>query len=184
MPLSKADQFYGSAEGLSLGAGLIVSEVPIPVFLANEVAYGTAKGTVVVLTHECDIDPANIRPFNDYAVVLPIIPLRSMITLLQEQLSDLEIRSFVMSAAGGQMSRLGYLPRFGSLGDPLYAGGIVNYNYMTSCGVAALATGRVVCSLTQYAMGTLDIALQEHLRRPKAEALPQPTGVSFISEQP
>lgn len=62
--------YYGSADHLSLGAGLIYSGVPYAQYNSVQKQFEIVDGHVLVLTHECDA--ANEREFNEYVLVCPI----------------------------------------------------------------------------------------------------------------
>src|SRR5215213_135774 len=66
--------FYGPANELSLGAGLIYSDVLYPLFNEDTGLFETASGMVLVLTHECDVDVENVRHLNEFLVCCPITP--------------------------------------------------------------------------------------------------------------
>jgi hypothetical protein len=170
--LAKSDQFYGQSAGMALGTGVIVEDLVLPIYLPNENAYATGKGAALILTHECDIEPTNIRPFNQNAIVAPLIPLASYIKTSPQ--TDQESRVFALHVANGNMTRVTYLPRLGGNSSPLFVGAFVDFNFITSCGVTALTQSRIICSLTGYAISVIDNALKNHLFRPKADHAPLP----------
>jgi hypothetical protein len=73
--LTDVGRFYGSGQSLSLGAGLLFRGVRYPIYVEATYLFMTVRGMVYVLTHECDVDPNNIRPFNDDVLICPVIPL-------------------------------------------------------------------------------------------------------------
>ena len=174
IPLAKRDQFYGPQGEMALGTGIIIRSAALPVYVPEADAYGTGKGPALVLTHECDIDPDNIRPFSDKALVAPLIRLDAYLTSAKEECSAEEMISFATNVARGNTNRLLFLPRFGDETSPLFFGAIIDLNYLVSCGVTSLAKSTVVCALSGYAIGALDRALQNHLFRPKADHVPLP----------
>lgn len=174
LPLAKAGQFYGTAGGMAIGAGLIVSSVPTPTYLADQEAYATGKGPALVLTHECDIDPNNIRPFNDKALVAPLIRIEKYVQSALDEYTPQEINAFATNVASGKTTRICYLPRFGGPDGPLHFGAFIDLNFITSCGIKSLVKSPVVCSLTGYAISAIDRALQNHLFRAKADRAPLP----------
>lgn len=174
LPYSKGGQFYGASDSLSFGTGLIVDRLAYPVFVPTAGAYGTRAGPALILSHECDIDPDNIRPFNSNVLVAPITKLSSYIDSVKGVYTPEETKSFLLNVAAGKTTRLCFLPRFGDEGGPLYSGGIVDLNFLASCGVSALVASEKVCSLSGFAITTIDVALQNHLLRPKAEKPPLP----------
>lgn len=173
LKIAKPDQFYGPSGTMALGAGLIVTNVPYPLYLPHEQVYGTATGTAVIVTHECDIDIENVRPFNTQALIIPLIPITSIVKMFSGKSSVKETRDLVLNVASGYTHRLTYLPRLGSADEPLYTGAILDLNFMTSCGINALAAAKAVCSLTDYGISILDRALQNHLFREKSDTVPR-----------
>ncbi|MDR6135724.1 hypothetical protein QE361_002719 [Sphingomonas sp. SORGH_AS802] len=174
IPHTKAGQFYGPVGSLSFGAGVIVENLAYPVYVPNAGAYGTRLGTALVLSHECDIDPDNIRPFNSNVLVAPIIKLGDYISQAAATYSHIETKSFLLNVASGKTTRLFFLPRFGSSTSSLYQGGLIDLNFLASCGVGALVKSTKVCALSGFALTTLDIAIQNHLIRQKSEKPPMP----------
>ena len=68
-------RFYGPAQGLPIGAGMIVRDCVVSVPHQTEMRFETGVGLGLILTHECDADQQNERFFNDLVLVCPIIPL-------------------------------------------------------------------------------------------------------------
>ncbi|MEA3264603.1 MAG: hypothetical protein U9R07_14080 [Pseudomonadota bacterium] len=176
MPLAKRDQFYGPANAMGLGSGLIVTNVAQPVYLPDPDAYGTGRGAALILTHECDIDPENIRPFSDKALIAPIIKLEKYIENFGADHGRDDTISLASHVAKGNTSRLFFLPRFGDEASPLRFGALIDFNYITSCGLQSLVKSPVLCSLSGYAISVIDRALQNHLFRPKVDPAPLPHG--------
>lgn len=174
LPLAKSGQFYGPAHGMAIGSGVIVSSIPMPVYLPDQEAYATGKGAALVLTHECDIDPDNIRPFNDKALVAPLIRFEKYVQTASQEYSSQEINAFASNVASGNTTRLCYLPRFGDGSSPLHFGAFIDLNYITSCGIQSLIRSPILCSLSGYAISFIDRALQNHLFRAKADRAPLP----------
>lgn len=176
MPFVKRDQFYGSPNGMGLGSGIIVTNVAQPVYLPEHDAYGTGRGAALVLTHECDIDPDNIRPFSDKAIVAPIIKLDKYVESFSAEHGKKDTLSLASHAAKGNTTRLFFLPRFGNDQSPLHFGALIDFNYITSCGIQSLVKSPILCSLSGYAITIIDRALQNHLFRPKVDPVPLPRG--------
>lgn len=176
MPYWKRDQFYGAATLMGLGSGIVVTNVAQPIYLPDRDAYGTGRGAALILTHECDIDPENIRPFSDKAIVAPLIKLDKYLENFSADYSTENARSFAAHVAKGHTTRLHFLPRFGDSRSPLHFGAFIDFNYITSCGIQSLANSPILCSLSGYAISVLDRALQNHLFRPKADVPPSPLG--------
>lgn len=174
MPHARVGEFYGPSAGMALGAGIIVRSVAQPVYLPDQGLYGTGRGPALVLSHECDIDPENIRPFNDRALVAPLIRLDRYLGEATKSYSEQEILSFASNVARGNTTRVCFLPRYGGNDCPLHFGALIDLNNLTSCGVNALADSETICSLSGYAIMSIDRALQNHLFRPKADRAPLP----------
>lgn len=174
MPLAKRDQFYGPAHDMALGAGIIVRSAAIPIFLPDREAYGTGRGAALILTHECDIEPENIRPFNDKALIAPITSLDRFVDEFAKVHSTQEVMAFATNVARGNVPRICFLPRFGNEQSPLQFGGLIDLNFVTSCAVQSLLKSSILCSLSGYAIGVIDRALQNHLLRPKTDRVPLP----------
>jgi hypothetical protein len=174
MPFAKKGQFYGPPNAMGLGSGVIVASVAQPVFLPDDDAYGTGRGAALILTHECDIDPNNIRQFNDKALVAPLIRLDKYVETATGGYTPQEIRAFATNVAKGNTTRLCFLPRYGDDKSPLRFGAFIDLNYLTSCGIQSLVKSPVLCSLSGYAIGIIDRALQNHLFRTKVDRAPLP----------
>src|SRR5206468_2128251 len=67
-------KFFGAVDQLDAGVGLILNHVAYPVYNDDDADWDIAEGLVYVVSHECDIAPENDRPFNEAALVCPIIP--------------------------------------------------------------------------------------------------------------
>lgn len=168
--------FYASAAGLSAGAGLLYADVPYSFFDPAADEFVLMDGPVIVLTHECDIDQSNTRHFNDRAIVCPILLLQAFATLKQSAGEEPEAESMVRDIAANRVSRVFLLPRpLGPMPYPeIQFGGLLYLNMLTNVHVKHLSEhGRPICSLSQYALQMLDMKLQHHLFRPKAEMLPR-----------
>src|SRR5688500_16630632 len=76
--------FYGPAAGVGLGAGLVYSNVLQPAFDYGESRFKTILSTAYVVTHECDIDQFNERPFNEAVLICPIIPFAAFVAFCSE----------------------------------------------------------------------------------------------------
>lgn len=174
MPYWKRGQFYGPANEMGLGSGIVVTNVAQPVYLPDIDAFGTGRGAALILTHECDIDPNNIRPFSDKAIVAPLIKLDKYLENFNADSNNADAISFATNVAKGNTTRLHFLPRFGDNQSPLHLGAFIDFNYITSCGIQSLANSPILCSLSRYAISIIDRALANHLFRPKADVPPPP----------
>ncbi len=162
-------KFYGTAAGLSLGVGLIFESIRCPVFAVEERLFMTVENTVYVLTHECDVDPANTRTFNKFVTICPLIPLSDFLQEYEEQFHDGDrLKNFLTAIARREVSRVVYIPpgpnRLG-YGALMYLNNLANTHVMEFDGVSPLA------AVSVYGLQTIDGALYNHLLRPKAERL-------------
>lgn len=171
----KPGAWYASAAHLSLGAGLIYPEIDYIVHDIGTDEYVVQSGPVLVLTHECDVDQANVRAFNDLVLVCPIIKLEDYAAVKLAQGQTEAARAIVRDAASDIVSRLLYLPRH--LGpyvvEELRYGGFLYLNSITNIHVSLFDPGKCQpsCALSSYALQWVDAKLQNHLFRPKAEFL-------------
>lgn len=127
------------------------------------------EGTVLVLTHECDADPANDRAFNDDVLICPVITLEALVEQMNEdQLPDPEQRNFLTSLGTRRIHRLVYLPpcRY------FVNGGVIYLNRITNTHVSQFSppTGTNCCALSAYGLRDIEYAIENHFR-PKTERL-------------
>lgn len=82
-----------------------------PLYDEGEKLFVTVMRPVYVLTHECDVDGANVRPFNDYVSFCPVIPLPLFLKRYQDKWADAELlRRFLANVANRSVGRLMYVP--------------------------------------------------------------------------
>lgn len=168
--LDRAEVFYGPHAGLALGTALIIDGVEFPLFDLAADRFAVLKGLVYVLSHECDLDPANERFLNDSALVCPIVALEAFVAeATSAGLEDHLVGGFLGHLAVRNVSRATYMP---PIADQLPSGGFMYFNRIVSTSVKRLEAGSRVCALTAYGLTTVDMALENHLRRPKADPLP------------
>lgn len=163
---------YGPAEpALALGAGLIYSGIRYPVFEAARQIFLTVAGVVLVLTHECDIDQANVRPFTNDVLVLPLVPFETWYPKLQAAKDDPDIRGYLGDLGAHRVSQLVYFPPFP---DVFPLGGIAYLNRITCTDVSAFRIDGAQRrgALTGYGLSVIDGRLANHLQREKADRLP------------
>lgn len=111
--------------------------VRYPLFNADDQLFDTVEGLVLVLTHECDIDQDNNRPFNDYLVFCPIIPLADFLAEYTAHFSDeIKLKSFLSNVAARNVSRLMYVPP-GLKG--LEYGGLMYLNQISNSHISGFA---------------------------------------------
>lgn len=161
--------FYGATNGLSLGTGLVFNDIRCPQYDPEERLYATTENCVYVLTHECDIDANNSRVFNDYLVVCPLISIEAFIEEFTKEFNDdAKLRNFLSSVSRREVSRVIYLPpgpgsmEYGSL---IYLNGLVSTNISEFKDKAPLTAVSVI------GLRVIDQALQNHILRPKTQAL-------------
>jgi hypothetical protein len=139
-------RFFGSAEGLHLGAGLIYENIRVPKLDEAENVFDTYEGRVLVLTHECDVEQGNVRPFNNYTLVCPIIAFDNFAMSFQEEFGEERLLDFLGRLAARDIYRVIYLPHH----DGFPHGGLLYLNQITSTHVSAFQFGaaRPVCAVT------------------------------------
>ena len=75
-------RFYGPPSGPAIGKGGILKDAIYAAYDDESGRFATVLGMVYVLTHECDIDPANDRGFNTDMLVCPDIRLEDLVAVL------------------------------------------------------------------------------------------------------
>lgn len=163
-------KFYSNAEDLPVGAGCIYSAVRLPLFDKDTALYYTSAESGYVLSHECDIDPANDRPFSDLVLICPILPLEEWIPVYLEDHAQADLVSLLAHIGQRNVSRVFYLP---PLPAALQFGGLMYLNQITHAHVSALSleNAKRVATVTEYGLQKLDHMIQNHLLRPKAVRL-------------
>jgi len=163
-------KFYSNTENLPVGVGSIFSAVRLPMYDSETALYLTSAETGYVLSHECDIDPANDRPFSEFVLICPILPLEEWIPAYLEDHSEADLRSLLAHIGKRNVSRVFYLP---PLPPTLQFGGLMYLNQITHAHVSALTldTATRIASVTEYGLQKLDHMIQNHLLRPKAVRL-------------
>ena len=164
--------FYGSAAGLALGVGIIIDGATYPLFEENERLFDTVAGPAYVLTHECDIDTANDRAFNDYVLICPILCFATFSREFAAEQSEAALFGFIPDLAANRIFRALYIP---PVGTTLPHGGILYLNQICSTHVDMLRapSARALCALSQTAQRVVDFKLANHLLRPKTDILPR-----------
>lgn len=165
-------RFYAPGSELPLGSGLIFRRLALPFYNKSASEFSVALSLAYVVSHECDIDPANHRPFNDLAVVVPIIPLGTLLTTYLSKRTDEQARAFVDALAKRTIDRAAYIP---TIADELPHGGVLYLNSMSHTHVSEFAKAGVdrCCTVTAFGLQYMDAALSHALiKRPKAVALP------------
>ena len=164
-------RFCAPANDLSVGVGQIYSGIRFPLYSEDSGIYQTASGIAYVLTHECDVDQHNQRPFNTDLLVCPVIDFRNFIEEYQDEYTKEVFISFISRLALREVSRVIYIPCYG---DELPYGGLLYLNQITNTHISAFS--REGChrlwTVTNYGLRVIDQSLTQHLLRPKAEVLP------------
>lgn len=162
-------KFYGQKANVALGAGLIYDRVLSPFFSADEKIYLTVKQPVYVLSHECDVDQANQRPFNDTVSFCPVIPIESFIRRYLAAWPNREqVISFLSMVATREVGRVVYVPPGPGF---LTFGGLVYLNNIASAHVSCFDGMEPTAALSEYGLRELDVAIGHSLLRPKADRL-------------
>lgn len=164
-----AGSFYGARVTLSLGAGLFFEGVRCPQFNVADQIFDTFELPVYVLTHECDVDPENRRPFNDALIVCPVISMQAFLDEAHSRFgAAAECTQFLANVARRHVSRLVYLP---PTAGALANGGFIYLNALTSTHVSVFERKEPFAALSATGLREVDFAVQNHLLRPKAESL-------------
>lgn len=170
LSLDDEGSFYGSARGLSVGAGLIYRDVTFPLFNEEAGRFQAQSGLICVLSHECDVDPANVRFLNGMILVCLILPLRSVVEHAAAiGFPDGDLGAFLGHVARRRTPRCVY---FAPHPEFLPEGGLLNLNLIASTHLSLLPEEHRVAALSAHAFRTVTAALEDHLTRPKAEILP------------
>lgn len=163
-------RFYGQPQNLGLGAGIICDRVMYSIYHPDSHTFISVRGLVYVLTHECDIDPANVRPFNDDVLICPIIKLESFLKHFSDAYPTEDLKAYIGNLVTHRVSQLIYLPGGGAF---LPNGGIMYLNQITNTKVALVQTApsQMVGAVSAPGLELIDLALENHLRRVKADRL-------------
>lgn len=162
-------KFYAPSDRLSLGVGKIYRGVRYPIFDESRALFQTVAGFVLVLTHECDVDQANARLFNDHVLICPLIPFEKFVASYLQTLDENALKSFLANLGRRFISRVLYIPTFANM--PY--GALMYLNQITSTHISAFQDNRSdpICATTAYGLQIVDYVLQNHLLRPKSERL-------------
>jgi hypothetical protein len=166
-----AGKFFGPAGSLSIGVGQIYLGIRYPLYSPEREFYQTAEGAVYLLTHECDIDQRNVRPFNADLLICPILDFRIFVDEYQRDFSEALLKSFISALGLRDVSRVIYLPYYD---DSLPYGGLLYLNQISNTNIASFskASAQRLCSVTRYGLQIIDQSICHHLLRPKAEVVP------------
>jgi hypothetical protein len=165
-------QYYGPVDAaLGLGLGVFYERVFVPVFEPVRRIFQTVETSVLVVTHECDIDQENQRLFNTDVLILPLIDFAELFSGLRAEKNDDDIRSYLSSLARDQISQLMYLPPL----PPRFPRGIILYlNRITYTYVSEFATDKTptLGALTAFGLERFRFKLENHFFREKFDRLP------------
>jgi hypothetical protein len=168
-------RFYGTAVGMPLGAGLLIRDCVLAHPDPQVVEYRTIQGPALVLTHECDVDPANERYFNDMFLVCPIMPLDEFCEGIESQDGVGAWGGILREVAADKVYRAMYLPPVPAMFHcpEMEGGGVIYLNHISASRVEWVRdlAGQAMCSLSAPALRFLDIKMHNHLIREKATAL-------------
>jgi len=168
-------KFYGPANNLPLGAGLILRDCVLALPDIESIRYQTATGLAVILTHECDIDQSNNRNFNDLILVCPIIPLDDFCLECENEDGTGSWGGILPEIVKNNVYRAMYLPPVTQAFNcpEMVGGGIIYLNHISSCRVNWISnlSQQAICSLSAPGLLALDTKIQNHLLRPKAASL-------------
>lgn len=163
-------RFYQPGSLLALGKGKLFSSALFSIFDPDKAVFLTARGLVLVLTHECDVEAENSRLYNEDVLVCPIVPLEALVEDLSAEVSQSHLISFLTNLGARNISRLIYLP---PSPPHLEYGGVLFLNQITNTHVSAFSRhgASSICALTGYGLQEVEYMLENHLLRPKAERI-------------
>lgn len=168
LPSELQGQFYSPGGTVGLGKGKIYDGVTYPLFDVDSRTYMTAAGLVIVLTHECDVEPANDRVLNEELLICPIIPLESLVAEYEGVLAGELLPAFLGNLGARLVSRVVFIP---AIRPELEFGGVLYLNQITHAHVSAFERGRPVCAVSAFGLRHIEYSLENHLLRPKDDRL-------------
>ncbi len=162
---------YGPVNGLPFGAGMICEDIRYPLCNKDNRKFMTVEGTVLILTHECDLSPENDKIQNEDILICPIIPFENFFDAYKNVFEVNKLRAFIMNLSNNKIFRAMYLPPHDC--SDLQYGGIVFFNKICSTHTDLISfEDNVVCSLSAIGYDKLGRMLHNHLLRPKSAELP------------
>lgn len=170
----KIGAFYGGGSGIGVGAGLICDDVRVPLYNPSTREFLTGAGPVLVLTHECDVDPANNKSmFNNRVLVAPILPFNIFCEEWLNRSDKNSLHQATKGLAADSISRAFLLPPAGT--GTLEFGGIIYLNNLCGTGIGEFGVDdcELRLALSTFAMSLIDRKLGHHLFREKADQLPR-----------
>ena len=163
-------RFYGVAGDLDVGAGLIYDGVLFPMYAADRRLFGTKRGPVYVLTHECDVAQENRRPFNDDVVICPLVPLEEFVHRYSSSYDEASLAEFLVQIVKRHVFRLVYFP---PLADRFPYGALMFMNQVCSTKLEVFEFDGVerLGALSAYGLREIDFFLENQFLRPKDQLL-------------
>jgi hypothetical protein len=163
-------RFYYSGKNLGLGVGQIYSGIRYPFYNLEECVFDTLEGAGLVLTHECDVDQGNDRPYTEHLLFCPIIRFEDFIEEFSATRNDQQLRSFLTNLGSQSISRVMFIPW--GLNDLPY-GGLLYLNQIASTHISSFSPGKatLIGATTAYGLTRIDMTLTNHLLRPKEDQL-------------
>lgn len=170
LPPDLVGRFYSPGTNVALGKGKLYDGVRCAVFDPETSLFLTVESLAYVLTHECDVDAANDRVFNDQVLVCPILKLEDLVAEYQADLAGELLPSFLSNLGARNVSRLIYLP---PVPDLMPFGGVLYLNQISHAHVSAFDEGRArsICAVSSFGLEHIEYGLENHLLRPKADRL-------------
>jgi hypothetical protein len=149
---------------------VLYGSIIFPLFDSDTGVFLTVEGQGCVLTHECDVDQNNNKLFNTDVLICPIIPLQDVVEELAQELTQVQLISFLTNLGARNISRLVYLP---TLASSLKYGGVLYLNQITNTPANLFHNGYAhsIGALTGYGLTVVDYSIENHLLRPKADHL-------------
>jgi hypothetical protein len=161
-------KFCGHVKGLNLGAGLPYHGVRVPEFDPKQSILLTVERPAYVMMHECDIDSANERAFNDYLLIYPVTRVENFVPEYEAKFSGTDrLVSFLVAVAKGQVNRLVFLPAAPCLDK----GGFLYLNALASTHVSVIGKLVPFGTVSAFGLQQIDLAITNHLLREKAARL-------------
>lgn len=130
---SDYSRFYGQPLELDWGVGVLGRNLTYPLFDSASADFILAEGVAYVVSHECDIDQENDRPFNNAVLVCPVIPFEAALDHLNSHRTPSQVRGFIDALSNNTVDRVIYIP---ALPDALPWGGLLYFNAMSHTDVS------------------------------------------------
>lgn len=161
-------RFYSPGGTVGLGKGKIYDSLAYPLFDIESRTYITAEGLAYVLTHECDVEPANERVLNEDLLICPIIPLAALVAEYENVLSGQLLPAFLGNLGARLVSRVVFIP---AIQPELELGGVLYLNHITHAHVSSFERASPVCAVSAFGLQHIEYSLENHLLRPKDDRL-------------